>query len=136
MARRRQNDYGGFSDINITPLMDLTFLLLIVFMITAPMLEYAFDVKPPQLDAKPVEPVETMVVTRTATGNILLDGQSYTLPKLEDELQQRFNQNPTSRKIMVRGDASRPYAEIIELMRVTKRAGFSDIALLTQPEQD
>ena len=132
MTRRRQLQFTGFREMNITPLMDLTFLLLIVFMITAPMLEYSVDVSPPRLDAAKPEPEESVLIALTRKGAIKFNGQQVSREQLEQRLaSNRWAGYP----VLIRGDESRPYREVMAIMRVVRAAGIRDVSLLTRPEE-
>ena len=119
----------------MTPLIDLTFLLLIIFMITAPLLEYGVDVSPPEMNAEPLKEEDNHVVNLTKEGEIVLDKEVLT----PDELVARLEALASQKKnftVMVRADGDRPYREVIEVMKTVKRAGISNISLITQAESN
>lgn len=124
-----------FSKPDVTPLVDLTFLLLIVFMITAPALEYSLDIAPPELNAEQIEEVEHKVINLDHAGSIYLNDIRYTLPELKQELI-AINGVNRSVQIYIRADKSRLYGEVIEIMKMVKSAGISDVSLVTQAENE
>lgn len=124
----------GFSGIDVTPLMDLTFLLLIVFMITAPMLEYAVDVSPPKMDAQQLDADDNVLVTLDASGTVHLGRVSVTGLELPARLSEIRATRPGV-AIFIRADEARPYGEVIALMRNVRHAGLTNVSLVTQAEE-
>ncbi len=135
MSRRRPSALEEFSGINVTPLMDLTFLLLIVFMITAPMLEYSVDVSPPPLDAARIDETINILINLTRTGEVIVEEQRVNTQQLTERLSQFFSTRPDA-AVLIRGHEDRPYGEVIGLMRVAKRVGFQTVSLVTQAEEE
>lgn len=135
MARRRQYSLASFSDINITPLMDLTFLLLIVFMITAPMMEFSVDVSPPKMDAAPLDDPTNLLISLHADGSVVLDGQRMDIVALRERLAGEHQTRPDA-TVLIRGHEERPYKEVIALMRVAYGTGFGNVSLVTVAEDD
>ncbi len=134
MSRRRQNATGSFSEINITPLMDLTFLLLIVFMITAPMMEFAVDVTPPELNAARIDEINNIQVNLTADGEVIVEERRVGADELAERLHSFFREQPNA-AVLIRGHEDRPYREVINLMRLARQAGFETVSLLTRAEE-
>jgi len=135
MARKRQrNALPPVNEINVTPLMDLTFLLLIVFMITAPVLEYGIDVSPPKLNAADLGP-QSIIVTLTSQGAVLVSDEEVSLSRLADRLQQLNRQYP-ERHVLVRADGARPYREVIDVMKAVRGAGIENVMLVTEAEDN
>lgn len=122
-------------DINMTPLIDLTFLLLIVFMITVPLMEYAVDVSPPEMNADPLPEDKSLVVNLNNRGEIFLDKIMLTELELTDALKSKLTDNPKL-TVMFRADGDRLYREVMNVMKAIKNAGVKDISLITQAESD
>jgi biopolymer transport protein ExbD len=118
---------------DVTPLVDLTFLLLIVFMITAPVLEYAVDVTPPQLDAAAIDAAPHRIVSITRDGAIYLDDQRQTLSQLSQALASVYAAAPDM-QIMVRADEERRYGEVMAVMRAVRRSGLANVSFVTVEE--
>ena len=138
MRRRRRNILGkSIVGIDMTPLMDLTFMLLIVFVITVPVMEYATDVTPPELngETKLDEQSNPLVIALTLDGNVMVDNEQIPMFQLDEYLQMVRKRLGANTEIMVRADGQRPYSEVIALMRSAKQAGFSSISLMSQAEQ-
>lgn len=134
MARRRfDTTLQTVSEINVTPLMDLTFLLLIVFMITAPVLEYEIDVSPPKMTTEPINERESLMVSLNAAGKIIFQKDAIGL----DELTRRLVSCRSSRPdvtILVRADGDRRYREVVDVMKAVRAANIDNVSLVTQPE--
>ena len=134
MARRRyQSTLQGYRDINITPLMDLTFLLLIVFIITRPMLEYEFDVSPPRMTADKIDEAQSIMINITVKGQIMYENSTVSLPDLTRRLAFVHETKPNT-TALIRADGNRPYHEIVDLMRAVRAARIDNVALVTLPE--
>lgn len=133
MARRRQSNVEAFSGINITPLMDLTFLLLIVFMIAAPMLEYTVNVSPPKMNAETPEVEDSILLNLDADGNIILDRSEITREQLSARLVDVQRSRPDI-PVLIRAHEERPYGEVIELMKIVRSAELTNVSLVTQAE--
>jgi biopolymer transport protein ExbD len=136
MARQKQrSQLTAISDINMTPLIDLTFLLLIIFMITVPLLEYGVNVNPPSMNAEPLPDENSKVINLDADGNIVFNKQSYQKDVLTEELKKLLKKNPKT-IIMIRADGSRPYKEVMQVMKAVKDAGIQEVSLVTQAEDE
>lgn len=131
--RRADSRFELRNEINVTPLMDLTFLLLIVFMITAPMLQYSLDVSLPELNAEALEPKRTVVVSLTRSGTVFLDEREVRLEALTAELNGIADPEVS---VTISADERRPYGEVMDLMKRIRRAGLEDIQLMTEAEQE
>ena len=117
----------------MTPLIDLTFLLLIVFMITAPLLEYGVDVSPPEMNAEPLPEEDSRVVNLNRQGQIVFNKQTVTLEALTLQLTALSKSNPKL-VVMIRADAERKYREVMDLMKAVRASGVQQISLMTQAE--
>ncbi len=136
MPRRRyESTLQTVSDINITPLMDLTFLLLIVFMITAPMLEYEIDVSPPQMNAEELEEERSVMVNVTAAGDIMFHEETVTLLELTEKLSSMREFRPET-VVLLRADEALQYKKVMEVMKAVRAANIVDVSLVTQAEED
>jgi len=133
MAKKRYERFQSFSGINMTPLMDLTFLLLIVFMITAPILEYSVDVSPPEMKAEKIEEENSLLIGLTKQGEVLYKGKKTTLANLHARLKEIRRAAPRT-NILIRADQNRPYREVVEIMKTVRKAEMYNIALVTRAE--
>ncbi|QSH40415.1 biopolymer transporter ExbD [Lentisphaerota bacterium ZTH] len=134
MARsKRRSQLDAIDEINMTPLIDLTFLLLIIFMITAPLMEYGIDVSPPEMNADNLPDKNTKSVNIDKTGKIIFNDQPVSKDDLLKILQALKESSPKT-MLLLRADGERPYKDIIELMRAIKNSGFSNVSLVTSAE--
>lgn len=133
--RRHETTLQTVSDINVTPLMDLTFLLLIVFIITAPVLEYAVEVSPPHMQAETIDEEHSVMINLDAAGQILFEKEIVSPHELVLRLA-AIQQAKPGTAVLIRADGSRPYRDVIDLMKVVRKANIGNVALVTQPEDD
>lgn len=134
MSRQKQrSQLSAIDDINMTPLIDLTFLLLIIFMITVPLLEYGINVNPPELNAEPLPEEESKTVDLNRDGEIVFEKQ-VVLPQTLTQKLQAMGQANSKLTVLVRADGDRPYKEVMALMKAVKNSGISKISLVTQAE--
>ncbi len=124
--------YRPLSEINVTPLVDVMLVLLIIFMVTAPLMTSGVSVDLPKTDAKPINTdSQPLTVSLNAQGKIFLQDQEVQLPELVTKLQ-AIAQNNAERRIFVRGDKDLPYGRIMEVMGTITQGGFTKVALLAE----
>ena len=132
-GRRKRRQMAAIDQINVTPLLDLTFLLLIVFMITMPLMEYGTNISPPEMTSDRMPEDNFTSVTLTKPGTIMLDKDTVTREELP-ALLARLKESEPKTQLLLRADGSRTYNDVIELMALIRRAGFQDVSLVTQAE--
>jgi biopolymer transport protein TolR len=126
----RSGRYRPLSEINVTPMVDVMLVLLIIFMVTAPLMTSGVSVDLPKADAKPINAdSQPLTVTIDAAGKIFLQDQELQLPELVAKLQ-AVAQNDQDRRIFVRGDKNLAYGRIMEVMGTITQGGFTKVALL------
>ena len=127
------NDDGFMAEINVTPLVDVMLVLLIIFMITAPMLTYGVKVNLPTTTAKPM-PIkqEPLVISINAKKEIFIDRYKVSLEKLKDKLMPMVKRFP-KRNVLLQADQSVPYGFVMEVMGKIKAAGIENLGLVTRP---
>jgi biopolymer transport protein TolR len=129
---QRRGRYRPLSEINVTPLVDVMLVLLIIFMVTAPLMTSGVSVDLPKTDAKPLNTdSQPLTVSVDATGKIFLQDQQVELPELVAKLQ-AIAQNNQDRRIFVRGDKNIAYGRIMEVMGTITQGGFTKVALLAE----
>jgi biopolymer transport protein TolR len=134
MAVKVDNDLGELAEINVTPLVDVMLVLLIIFIITAPMLVQGLEVDLPKqgapaLDAEGDEP---LVLTLTRDRVILLGDEPVHLELLPDRLGATLGGAP--RPVYLKADSELPYGFVIKVLAVLDRVGVEQIGMVTQPE--
>ncbi|MDD4538304.1 MAG: biopolymer transporter ExbD [Lentisphaeria bacterium] len=139
MPRRRTSRVKLKSEIDITPLMDLTFMLLIIFVITVPVLEYStkVDATPPELNNKQNEASakdQSVVIHLTRGGQVLYFDQKIQFNELDALFSSLRAQRPNM-SLLIRADGARPYEDVIAIMRAAKHANVETISLVTQAER-
>ena len=123
------------SDINVTPFVDVMLVLLIIFMVTAPMMMQGVDVNLPQTKTKPIAAEEErLVVTVTAKQDVYLNEYKISVQSLEQKLKNIFK-NRTDRAVFLRADQSIPYGFVMEVMAAIRRSGIKRIGMVTEPLQ-
>ena len=120
------------AEINVTPLVDVMLVLLIVFMVAAPLMTSGVNVDLPKTSAAPLnQDSEPLTVSVNAEGKIFLQETEAPLPELVTKLQ-AISQNKADRRIFVRGDKGLAYGRIMEVMATITQGGFTKVALLAE----
>jgi len=132
--RRGRLQLAAMDQINVTPLLDLTFLLLIAFMITMPLMEYGTSIKAPEMNSDELPQENFKSVTLTKDGKLMLDDREVSETQLISELAELKAANPKT-DLLLRADGANSYKEVIELMAKIRRSGFKDVTLVTQQER-
>jgi biopolymer transport protein TolR len=128
----RRSNYRPMADINVTPLVDVMLVLLIVFMVAAPLLTVGVPVDLPQTQAPAInEQKEPLVITVNAEGKIYLQETEVANEQLVPRLQAITQNNPTA-SIYVRGDRAINYGRVLEVMGQVSAAGFSKVSLIAE----
>jgi biopolymer transport protein ExbD/biopolymer transport protein TolR len=133
-ALRNQNDSDAapMADINVTPLVDVMLVLLIVFMVAAPLMAVGVPVDLPKVQAKQLnEQKPPIAVSIDADGNFFIDQKPVSSDSLFEELT-AASENDKERRIHVRGDKSVTYGKVIEAMGKINGAGFTKVALVSE----
>src|SRR5262245_24109116 len=123
----RARSGGSFmGEINVTPLVDVVLVLLLVFMVTAPMMSRGIDVSLPQADQPRIAPEDRLTVTMNAQGTIFLADKPVNIVLLEDEVRARIA-GRTESVVYLRADEGLRYGKVIEVVDKLKRAGVARI---------
>ncbi len=121
------------ADINITNLVDVMLVLLIVFMISAPMIQAGIDIALPKASEAPVETTNSIIISIDKTGKIYIDNYPIPANDFESRLT-TIRSVKKGRPIFIRADKTVPYGTVIELMGHIKKLGIEDVGLITEPE--
>jgi biopolymer transport protein TolR len=139
MARVR-NKRKPMAEINVVPYIDVMLVLLIIFMVTAPMLMQGVKVDLPEANADPVEnqDSEPVIVSINASGQLFLnlgqEDQILTLATIKDRVAAVVRRNP-KKPVLVWGDRAVPYGEVVTLMAALQEAGAPSVGLVTENPQ-
>lgn len=129
---RNGSRYRPMSEINVTPLVDVMLVLLVVFMVTAPLLTVGVPVDLPQTQAPPInEPKEPTVITVNKEGEIYVQDTAIPEDGLVAKLQAVTNSNPDA-VLYVRGDKDINYGKVLEVMSLISNAGFHKVSLVAE----
>lgn len=130
--RNRRGSYVPMSEINVTPMVDVMLVLLVVFMVSAPLMTVGVPVDLPKTDASQmVGQDEPLVVSVNDKGEVFLQETKIILEQLVPRLV-AITQNKKDTRIFVRGDKAIAYGQVMEVMGTVNLAGFTRVALLTQ----
>ncbi len=137
-GRRGRGRRGGpIGDINVTPLVDVMLVLLIVFMVTAPLLTAGVPIDLPQTAAPEMDVDARKPITLSVTpeGGIFLGEDEITLETLLAEVGAAAGEAGTEQRLYIRGDASADYGLIMQVMGALSGAGYARLGLITTPQQ-
>ncbi len=130
-ARRRRRSH--LSEVNLTPLMDLAFLLLITFVITFPLIENGVEINLPKATTEPVDSDKTRTISIDARGNLYLDGDPIDMETLRMEME-GFAAVSDKHAVLVRADSDLKYSRVIEVLQLLYDARVQRMALVTRGE--
>ncbi len=121
------------ADINVTSLVDVAFVLLIIFMITAPIMQGGVDVRLPRAEARPIEPKSGLVVTVDRSGRVYLDQAPLSLVDFRATFP-AFVRTRHPAGVYLRADGRVAYATVVQVLAVIRAAGVADVGLVAEPE--
>jgi biopolymer transport protein TolR len=134
-GRRRRGKSAAMSEINVTPFVDVMLVLLIIFMVAAPLLTVGVPIELPETAAKamPTEEEEPLTITMASDGRLLIQttevAEADLIPRLQSIAAER-----TTKKIFLRADGAIPYARVAQVMGALNAGGFNSIGLVTDPD--
>lgn len=131
MAQRRL-----LSQINVTPFVDVMLVLLVIFMVTAPMLEQGIDLDLPEVKASTIKPsTEPLTLSINKKGTIYISNKKVALEDLRKKLAAIKKRTP-DKSVILKADKNVKYGRVAETMAVIKNAGINKIAMITNPVTD
>lgn len=132
MAQASSGDSDVYDQINVTPLLDLAYVLLIIFIILTTATVQGIKVNLPKASAQPsLAENKTKAISITADGTIYLDTFPVTLPELENLLRQYKSQTPDL-PVIIKADSSIPYQRVVDVLDLVGRLEISQLGLVTQ----
>jgi biopolymer transport protein ExbD/biopolymer transport protein TolR len=130
--RRRRARTPLNAEINVVSLIDVMMLLLVIFMITAPMMQGGIEVKLPRGEARPLESKGDIVVTVSRNGTIAVDETRMTFAQFEGAFPAMAEQRG-KRGVILRGDASVDYGGVVKVLGVMMKAGATGVGIAVEP---
>lgn len=135
MARRRRRDrFDLNADVNVVSLIDVMLLLLVIFMMTAPMMQGGVDIALPSTESKPLESKEGLAITVNSAGQIFIGEEKYTLGEFRVVFR-GLAQNRTRNGVYLRADKGVDYGIVVQLLAIMNANGVSNVGLVTEPEE-
>lgn len=131
---RGRSDLPLTADINVTSLVDVAFVLLIIFMITAPIMQGGVDVDLPRAEARPLQPKEGLVVSIDREGRIFVD----ETPLTYEDFRASFPALVTAQRpsgVYLRADRRVDYGQVVRVLAVMRQAGVRDVGLVAEAEE-
>lgn len=134
LAGGRSRAYRPMADINVTPFVDVMLVLLVVFMVTAPLLSSGVPVDLPKSDAKPINEDDNkpLEITLNGEGEIFIGEEEVKQDRLINMLEAMTNNDP-ERRIFIRADLTLDYGRVMSVLGSLNGAGFRKVALLSDP---
>ena len=134
MARRRRlrGRTPLNAEINVVSLIDVMMLLLVIFMITAPMMQGGIEVKLPRGEARPLESKGDLVVTVKSANEVYVDDTRMSMTEFRGAFKALAEQR-AKRGVYLRGDASVPYGEVVRVLGIMMQAGAANVGIVVEP---
>ncbi len=123
------------AEINIIPLVDVVLVLLLIFMLTAPMMYQGIDVNLPKTSSRPTAVEERMVLTVTKDQRLFLNQRQVGTAALEGVLREAFKDR-SDKTLYLKADAALPYGTVVETMDRVRRAGIEKLGMVTEPTRE
>ncbi|HXC24956.1 MAG TPA: biopolymer transporter ExbD [Gemmatimonadaceae bacterium] len=134
MTRRRRGQRMALNaEINVVSLIDVMMLLMVIFMITAPIMQGGVDVSLPKAEAKPLETKSGLVVTIDRAGNVFVDQDRLTFNEFRASFKALAEQRGKD-GVYLRADQGVPYGEVVRVLAVMRASGATDVGLVAEPE--
>ena len=135
MARRRRRDLALNAEINVVSLIDVMMLLMVIFMLTAPMMQGGVDVTLPQAAApRPLEPKSGVTISVAADGRVYVDDA----PVDEADVAARVTAAAAARPggVYLRADRGVPYGQVVRVLAAVRASGVGDVGLVAEPDAE
>ena len=132
----QDDDLGDMAEINVTPLVDVMLVLLIIFMVTAPMLQQGLEVSLPEAEGKSFELATNnpAKITLTSAGAVYVDGTPVGSDNFDVTLGPMLRSKRIKRALL-EADAGVPYGRVVAVLDVMNRAGVEQLGMITQPRE-
>ena len=123
------------AEINVVPLVDVVLVLLIIFMVTAPMLYRGMDINLPQTATNTIKPEQRVVLTVERDRRVFIDKEAVPLGLLQAKLDALRHKNPKV-AVFLRADQAVPYGTVVQVMDSIKKAGIEKLGMVTDPVRE
>ena len=134
MPRRGgRHRYELNADVNVVSLIDVMLLLLVIFMITAPMMQGGVDISLPVAQSRPLESKDGLAVTVNSKGEIFIGNEKFSLGDFRVSFK-TVAQNRTRNGVYLRADKGVDYGLVVQILAIMRASGVSDVGLVTEPE--
>ena len=136
MARGGLHGHGELplaADINVTSLVDVAFVLLIIFMITAPIMQGGVEVQLPRAEAQPIQPREGLIISVDQEGRIFVGDDMWSYAEFRIAFP-TLAATRESEGVYIRGDARASYGDVVRVLAVVRGAGISDVGMVVEDE--
>ena len=134
MGRRRRDRLELNAEINVVSLIDVMLLLLVIFMITAPMMQGGVDLALPKADAKPLESKGGMVISIERSGQLLVDDTRMSYSEFRAALPSLASRSARE-GVYVRADTNVPFGDVLRVIAVMTNAGIRNVGFMAEPEK-
>jgi biopolymer transport protein TolR len=131
----KKSSYRSLSEINVTNLVDVTLVILIIFMITAPLLRRGFEISLPKAEAENIQSREHIMVSLVKTGELYINSNRVKSELFDTELA-RLYQTSGKPPVLLQADREIPYGRVIGLMDRIKKAGIDKIGMVVEPGKE
>jgi biopolymer transport protein ExbD/biopolymer transport protein TolR len=126
---------GLNAEINVVSLIDVMMLLMVIFMITAPIMQGGLDINLPKAEARPLEPKSGLVVTIDRSGGIHIDDATLTYAEFRATFRALASERGRE-GVYLRADAGVPYGDVVKVLAVMRASGTPDVGLVAEPEAE
>jgi biopolymer transport protein TolR len=133
LGSRDSSDRGTMSQINVTPLVDVMLVLLVIFMVTAPMMQQGVQVNLPKTESKALPaPEESVIVSIERSGKIFINASEIPAADLRAKLTDMFAAK-SKKEVFLKADRDVPYGDVVKTMAEIKGAGIERLGMVTEP---
>ena len=132
--RRRRHRFELNADVNVVSLIDVMLLLLVIFMITAPLMQGGVDIQLPEANAKPIESKDGLSIAINSRGEIFVGEQRMSLNEFRVSFK-ALSKNRTRNGVYLRADRNVPYGTFAQVMSIMNADGVNNVALVFDPEE-